>query len=650
MRHFLLTRALAGVIVASAWLPLSLHAGPAPSIDAQRQLYQQAREAFEQRDTERYEALKAQLTDYVLYPYLDYNQWRRELSQLDSPALTDFQQRYADTPLPRLLQRHWLAYLGKRKQWQTLVDGYDADIANLALECLYRRALYNIGDKNAAYHGLEELWVVGRSQHSACDAVFEPWLKSEQFNSNFAWQRFWLALANNNRTLARYTQRFVTDAARKQMMEQALDLQHRPEKLLRMNKATLQSLPSRTRKIALERLSRVDPDAYLGLLEKHQLQDEPAYKRTQERAVMRLLRSYNDRSHHWASAIDPEYRSLELLEWRIREALFRQDWGQVGTLLEALPASSRFNDRWRYWQARQLDQGSPEQRTRAQQIFTELSRSRSFYGFLAADRVGASYSLNNDSEPASAEQLSQLAALPGIQRARELFHHQQLIEARREWFHATRNLNEEQHYQLAQLARSWGWYAQGIRAAIEAKRWNDLVLRFPLAHNQQAAQQAKKHRIDTPWILAIIRQESAFMADARSPAGAMGLMQLMPATAKQTARQQKLRYRNSSQLHDPEFNMALGSAYLAAMHRRFDQQRALASAAYNAGPYRVKQWLEHRGHLSVDAWIETIPFDETRHYVQNVLSYALIYSDLLGLPKTFMFPHETRPLQPGSDT
>ena len=618
----------------------------APTNDQLRATYRAALAARQAGDQTEYRRLKEGLRDYLLYPYLEYDDYLRDLGKLDIPKLKAFQQRYADSPLARLLHRHWLAYLAKRKRWSQLIEAYDRDIANTALECSYRMALLETGQTSAAYKNLQQLWVVGRSQDDACDPLFERWLVSPYFSPDYAWRRFWLALDNNERTLARYTQRFMKDPARLQAMQQGLDYQRRPEKIAQLTRQQLDTLAQPARTTALRRLSRQDPDHYLAQRERLNLVGDTVADALAIQAVKRMLRSYHERSHHWAERIDPTFESLELLEWRIREALFRQNWSDVGTLLEALPPASRFNDRWRYWQAVYLNQAGAEQQPRGEQIFAELARHRSFYGFLAADRIGSSYNLNNDSEPASATELAQLAAATGLQRARELFLLNQLIDARREWFHATRNASDKEHYQLAQLARGWGWYAQAIRATIAAQHWNNLVLRFPLEYSQQAADAADQNRIDTTWIMAIIRQESAFMADARSPAGAMGLMQLMPATARQTARKARLRYRNSSQLHDAAFNITLGSAYLSQMYRRFDNQRALASAAYNAGPHRVTRWLEERGHLPLDAWIETIPYDETRHYVQNVLSYALIYSDLLGLPKEFMPSHERAPLRP----
>ena len=130
------------------------------------------------------------------------------------------------------------------------------------------------------------------------------------------------------------------------------------------------------------------------------------------------------------------------------------------------------------------------------------------------------------------------------------------------------------------------------------------------------------------------------MEDARSHAGAVGLMQLMPATAKETARRYGISLNSANDVLVPERNIALGTAYLAQLHDQFQGNRVLASAAYNAGPGRVRQWTRGIGSLPSDVWIENIPFDETRQYVQSVLSYAVIYGDKLGIEQPVMNNNE----------
>jgi soluble lytic murein transglycosylase len=212
-------------------------------------------------------------------------------------------------------------------------------------------------------------------------------------------------------------------------------------------------------------------------------------------------------------------------------------------------------------------------------------------------------------------------------RARELWLIGEKNLARIEWYYGLKTLDTEQIIAAGELARDWGWYNSGIVAMITGNLWDHLNLRFPLAYNDAIAQAAINTQLDKALIFAIARQESAFAEDAQSHAGARGLMQLMPATAKQQAASSGVKNHTTSDLFKPEHNIQLGSEYLGGLLTQFKGNRILATAAYNAGPHRVKQWLGTPViEKPADVWVETIPFKETRQYVQNVLTYSVIYN------------------------
>lgn len=136
-------------------------------------------------------------------------------------------------------------------------------------------------------------------------------------------------------------------------------------------------------------------------------------------------------------------------------------------------------------------------------------------------------------------------------------------------------------------------------------------------------------RVDAALVHAITRQESEFNTRAVSSSGARGLMQLMPATAKAVSRRQKLRYRRAK-LFDPTYNLRLGTAYLGGLLNRFGGSYIMAVAAYNAGPHRVRRWVKEYGdprrtNVDVVDWVESIPFTETRNYVQRVMENLQIF-------------------------
>jgi soluble lytic murein transglycosylase len=186
--------------------------------------------------------------------------------------------------------------------------------------------------------------------------------------------------------------------------------------------------------------------------------------------------------------------------------------------------------------------------------------------------------------------------------------------------------------QYGLFALSNGWHAFSVESSIQGKLWNSLVLRFPEAANDEFLKASKKFSVDIDEIRAISRRESAFYLYATSGVGARGLMQLMPATAKQTAKKNKIPFNNVKDLYDPKVNIMLGSAYYSELLKQFDQNRVLATAAYNAGPGSVRRWLrQSNGSLDVMSFIETIPYTETREYVQAVLSYRMIFQQQKSL-------------------
>ncbi|MFQ5760491.1 MAG: lytic transglycosylase domain-containing protein, partial [Acidiferrobacterales bacterium] len=179
-------------------------------------------------------------------------------------------------------------------------------------------------------------------------------------------------------------------------------------------------------------------------------------------------------------------------------------------------------------------------------------------------------------------------------------------------------------------ARQWGWHDRVVYTLSKSGHRHDLDLRFPLLYRPMVETNAEANNLDPSWIFGVMRQESAFVPDARSSAGALGLMQLMPRVGRATARKLKLRIRSNDVILKVENNLRLGAAFLKNMLRRYKGHQMLATAAYNAGPTRVRGWLPQSAAIDADAWVETIPFEETRDYVKNVMAYTAVYDHRLG--------------------
>ena len=394
--------------------------------------------------------------------------------------------------------------------------------------------------------------------------------------------------------------------------------------------------------LGLRRLARQDPEKALDLLDLYARQ--MAFSSDEKVAIAReigltLARRFDARALKVMAQYDPELRDNTVTEWRTRLLLRLGRWDEAYQLTRQLPEDLAKTTRWRYWQARSLQLAQPQ----SQQPllgYQPLARERDYYGFLAADRIQAPYSLNHKPLPLDPRLLQKVRNTAGIRRAME-FHNRGLIaDGRREWYHVSRLFSRDEMVAQAKLAYDMQWYFPAIRTISQAQYWDDLDIRFPMAYRDNMVREARLRGLHSSWVFAITRQESAFMNDARSGVGAMGLMQLMPATAKETAKRYGIPLANPQLAYQPDINIQLGAAYLNQVLGQFNGNRVLASAAYNAGPGRVRQWLKDAKHLSFDVWVETIPFDETRQYVQNVLSYAVIYGKKLNAPQPLVDWHE----------
>jgi soluble lytic murein transglycosylase len=265
---------------------------------------------------------------------------------------------------------------------------------------------------------------------------------------------------------------------------------------------------------------------------------------------------------------------------------------------------------------------------------------------MAANQLGVPPSLAHIALQTDQDLTDKMALNPGLQRARELFKLNRPMSARREWNFALKEADPEALRAAARLAQSWEWPSQSIITLAKLRYWNDLELRFPLTHQKTITGQAAGHGLDRAWVFAILRQESAFISDAKSSAGARGLMQLMPKTAKQVAKELKHTPLKLEDLFKPDLNIRLGTGYLNKIYRQLQENPVLATAAYNAGPHRVKSWLPDQPQAT-DIWIETIPFHETREYLKRVLAYTVIYNYRLGeqskvVPKKWLTPIEAK--------
>lgn len=341
--------------------------------------------------------------------------------------------------------------------------------------------------------------------------------------------------------------------------------------------------------------------------------------------------------------VDEQVVDDTIREWRVRVALSEQNWHAALAWIHQLTVDQQSSTRWSYWKARTLE--ALRQSQQAEEIYRSLVSRRSYYGLLSALRINQPIQIHQQSLLIQAHDNVVIEQHTGIHRARELFFLERTVEARREWHYATRDMAEWQLQSAATLAHKWGWHDRAIITMASTRQRDDLDLRFPLPHREEIISLAAENRINPAYVFAIIRQESAFTPDARSHAGALGLMQLLPRTANQVARRMNLKINHNLELLNINTNLQLGMAHLREMLSRFNNNKLLATAAYNAGRYRVNRWIPQDTIIPADIWVETIPFHETRKYIQNVMLFSAIYEQKLG-KKPVILQDNMKPIAP----
>lgn len=591
-----------------------------------------AERALRNGDLSRYQALLDELRDYPLYPYLRYQYLRPRLGEVADDETAEFIRRYGDGPLGVRLREAWLDLLARHGRWQTLLRHYPADTGDAELDCQRHWALYQTGDKAAAVAGVERLWLVDHSQPAACDRVFSLWREQGGLDAALAWQRFTLAMNANEVTLARHLVRLL-DAPQRAAADYWLRVYANPALVAAAAPAGLEPPVRNTVLIhGIKRLARSDIDRAIkvwneGVRPRHEFSREESAELHRSLGMALALRGRKE-ALAWLAAENTGAGDVTLREWRVRAAISQQDWQAVLAGIYQLTEAEQATPRWRFWQARALE--ALQQRQQADEIYLGLALSRSYYGFLAADRLGQPYQMNHAPVDADTARSVSPAEYPGVARARELFALERLGDARREWYYATRDMADWQLQSAALLAQSWGWYDRAIVTLGRTARLDDMDVRFPVVYRSEVVAAAESRGVDPALAFAVIRQESAFATDARSSAGALGLMQLMPQTAHKLASHLRLPPPGRMDLLDISTNLRLGVAYLRRLIDRYENP-LLAAAAYNAGEQRVNSWLPQADIIKADLWAETVPFTETRNYIQNVIYFASIYDLRLGL-------------------
>jgi len=592
-----------------------------------------AREAFRLGDGVKLDKLAPLLEGYPLAPYVRYWQLKIRIDDADPDAVRRFLSENKDTLLADRLRSDWLKSLGKKGAWDQFVQEYPlAQTEDTELAC-YGLQQRLPAQRAEAMAEAKRLWFTGAETPESCDPLFDAMLDKGALNERDVWARFQLAADAGNFSLAQRINGKL--AAQHQIAPKELERANRdPERVL--SKIEFKGATVAGRELALYALQRAVARTGRGSLDG--IMD--AWRRARRQLPAGVAQAGNGvLAHAAARRLAPDalawYRdagttamSENQLAWKVRAALREQAWDDVLAAIGAMSPAQQQDPAWRYWKARAL--GARGKAAEAQPLLEVLAYEISFYGLLAAEETGIALTPKSDPVVPTPAELADIDSLPSVQRMLKFYQLDLRPEALREWIWTIRGFDDRQRLIAAQYALSRGLFDRAINTADTTVVRHDFALRYMAPYKEALTEAAQQTGLDEALVFGLVRQESRFRADVVSNAGAVGLMQLMPPTAKWVAKQLgKTDYR-PSQISDVATNAQFGSYYFKYWLDRFESLSPLAVAGYNAGPGRAQAWRAARP-IEGAIYAETIPFNETRDYVKKVLANAVLYARQFGL-------------------
>jgi soluble lytic murein transglycosylase len=611
------------------------------TLDQERQLYDQAQLWLDDKQVDKYRKVRHQLLAYPLTPYLDYRTMLIDIGNKSPIVVKSFIDTHALIPFSVTVARSYLNALAAQGKWAVIREFQKNEPSGEQYRCHYYTALYRTGDAKQAFDGAKKIWLAGHSISNACDDLFSAWENRQGISDDLIAERVTLAFHENNRPLMSYLAKKLKTKKNLAYAQHLINLSQQPqlaETFLRDKHPD----PRLGHPVAsvLKRLAARDAEKVQSLLVSSS--NTPLFsaedrQQLTEYVARRLMDTSDPTLSQWRDEIVRKSRSPSLIQSRIRVELSEQNYAEVKRWIAHLPDAEKNAPHWQYWLAKsELALGNKSQ---AEALFTAILGQRDFYS------VAAAVSLNKPIQYPTTNVVYQPKLIRPYQEALyrigELIARNKIAAAKSEWYWLLKKANDQESAMLAYYAYNQNWHHLSVTASINAKLWGDITLRFPLAHQWWFNFYGKKHHIDPVLLMSVARQESALDSEAKSPVGARGIMQIMPDTAKHTAKKYQLEYTDADDLFSVGKNIEIGSHYLNELLERYGDNRIFAFAAYNAGPSRVDRWRNSSaGRRDVVEFIEMIPFNETRGYVQNILMFEVYYRNQLGLSGPFFSDNE----------
>lgn len=580
------------------------------------------RDALRGKDKTKLEGFAQRLKGHVLEPYAAYWLMREQLDDAEPAAVRAFLAEYKDTFVAERLRAEWLKRLGKEQQW-SLFEAERAALAEPDTEIQCYALQSRVRGDAAAVREAKPLWFTDKDTPASCTPLFAMLVSGGQLSVQEVWARVRLALAAGQVGLAMRTADYLPPGQAPNGKLLSAVSQNPAAHLARPLDTS--SRPAReTAMFAAYRLARSSPPQaamHWANIESRFTEEERAFVWGHIGLQGALKHDPQALSWYAKAGSMTDYQ----LEWKARAALRAGDWKTLIAAVDVM-VKEQNDSPWRYWKARALKATGREAEALA--LLKPLSQEYLFYGQLALEELGGKVSAPPAAYTPNAAEVQAMSQHPGIRRALALYGLGMRFDANREWAWSIRSFDDRQLITAAEVAKRNGDIPDRvINTAEKTVAQHDFRLRYFAPYRDVLKPHAERTGLDEAWVLGLIRQESRFMAEVRSSAGAMGLMQLMPGTAQWVANRMGLKNWRWSGVTDVDTNISLGTYYLRHVYDNLDNSAVLASAAYNAGPGRAKAWRPER-NMEAAAWAETIPFNETRHYVKFVMANASYYANL----------------------
>ena len=619
-------------LAAAALVAVSAAATAAPADDA---AVRAAYDAYQAGDALKYARVAKKLEGHVLTPWIDY--WRVAMRLEDTPDkdVLGFLDQHAKTYVAEVLRGDWLKVLGGRADWaqfERQLALYPRD--DLEVRC-YAALMSAEKGQVVNFADFDWMWLEPAELPPGCGKLVERMLDDEKVTVSDVWRRVRLLFAKGQITAAKTAlgyldtpdspdERLLADAARQ------------PKRVLERLPRNLEKRPTREVVVlAVLRYSRNEPGAAAKLLEQKlavQLPEADA-RYLWGRIAYEAAREHVPEALKWyakAGRLDEDQ-----LAWKVRAALRAGDWDVVSEAIDRMPPAMRHESNWTYWYGRALAAKGEAVGSRA--YYLRIAGQTDFYGLLAAEELGYVSTLPETLYVPTEADVQAASEDKSLARALELIRLGMRNEGVREWLFSVRYFDDAKLLAASEFARRERIWDRSIQAADRTVRSHNFALRYPMPYREVFSEYAKEYELDESWILGLVRQESRFITDARSAAGAAGLMQVMPRTARFIAHRLGMRNYQKKGVTEVNTNVTLGSGYLRLVLDQLGSE-VLASAAYNAGPARARRWRDDARPLEGAVYIETIPFPETRDYVKKVMSNSVFYAALIK--------NQVQPLKP----